>query len=234
MSATLGQIPPGATTVEEVVRHRISVALGGWRGSLEAAAPTAIFVLVWTLTKQLRLALGLAAAFVIVALLARLIIRQTPRFALMSLAGLGFAAVFALRSGRAEDAFLPGILYSCTMLGVSLLSIVLRWPMVGFMLGATQAEDPLAWRKDAGVVRLCQRLTLCFAALFGIRAAIMLPLYLAQEVGWLGVAKIALGWPLYILALLAAGAVLLRGRTPLDRQTDELNVDSSGAAPGAS
>ncbi|MGL5828511.1 MAG: DUF3159 domain-containing protein, partial [Angustibacter sp.] len=84
-----------------------------------------------------------------------------------------------------------------------------------FMVGAAQAEDPLGWRRDAGVVRLCQRLTLVFSALFGIRAAIMLPLYLADQVTWLGVAKIALGWPLYIAALLAAGAVLLRGNTPL-------------------
>ncbi len=221
MSEFLGAIPPGATTVEEVVRHRISQAIGGWRGSIEAAAPTVVFVTVWTITKKLRLALALAAACVLCALVVRLVTRQTPKFALGSLFGLAFASFFALRSGRAEDVFLPGIVYSCTMLGITLLSVVLRWPVIGFMVGAAHADDPLGWRRDTGVVRLCQRLTLVFSALFGIRAAIMVPLYLADQVGWLGVAKIALGWPLYVAALLAAGAVLLRGNTPLGRPSQQ-------------
>ena len=86
--------------------------------------------------------------------------------------------------------------------------------MVGFALGSTSA-DPLAWRTHAGVVRLCQRLTLVLCALYAVRAVIMLPLYLAGQVGLLGVAKIALGWPLYLVAVAGMGALLLRGRTPL-------------------
>jgi hypothetical protein len=44
----------------------------------------------------------------------------------------------------------------------------------------------------------------------------MLPLYRAGEVSALGVSKVVLGWPAYLLALTAMGVVLLRGRTPLD------------------
>jgi hypothetical protein len=204
------------TTVEEVVRHRLATTVGGLRGSIEAAVPTVAFVLVWTVTKQLRPALVLAAAAVLVGLVVRLAQRQTPRFALSSLLGLALAAWFALRTGRAQDAFLPGILYSCAMLGVSLLSVVARWPLVGFIVGATDLDDPLSWHKHRGTVRLCQRLTLVMSALFGIRAAIMLPLYLTGQVTLLGVAKIALGWPLYLAAMAAVGAILLKGRTPLD------------------
>jgi hypothetical protein len=212
----LGHVPPGATTVEEVVRHRLAEGVGGVRGSIEAAVPTVAFVIAWSASHDVRTSLGAAAACVVIALAVRLAQRQTPKFALSSLAALAIAAFFALRSGRAEDAFLPGILYSCALLALSLLSVVTRWPMIGFIVGATHPEDPLAWRTHAGVVRLCQRLTLVLAGLYAVRAVVMLPLYLADQVTWLGITKIVLGWPLYLLAVAAMGALLLKGRTPLD------------------
>ncbi len=216
LSAALGEVPPGATTVEEVVRARLAEGVGGIRGSLEAALPTVVFVVVWSTTQALRTALVAAAVPVVIGLVARLAQKQTPRFALGSLVALAIAAFFALRSGKAEDAFLPGILYSCALTGVSLLSVVTRWPMVGFVVGST-STDPVAWRSHPGVLQLCQRLTLVLTGLYAVRVAVMLPLYLAGAVGWLGVAKVALGWPLYLLAVAAMGAVLLRGRTPLDQ-----------------
>lgn len=217
----LGHVPAGATTVEEVVRHRLAEGVGGLRGSIEAAVPTIAFVVVWTATKDVRTSLIAAAVCVLLALVVRLAQRQTPRYALSSLVALAVAAFFALRSGRAQDAFLPGILYSAALLVVSVLSVVTRWPMVGFVVGAAHPEEPLSWREHPGVVRLCQRLTLVLAGLYAVRVAVMLPLYLAGQVTWLGVSKVALGWPLYLLAVAAMGALLLRGRTPLDPQDRE-------------
>ncbi len=211
----LGQVPEGATTVEQVVRHRLAEGVGGLRGSAEAAAPTVVFVVVWTLTHELRTSLLAAALPVVVALLLRVVQRQSLRYALSSLGALGIAAFFALRSGRAQDAFLPGILFSATMLGVVVLSLLARWPLVGFVVGSA-TEDPTAWRSHEGVRRLCTRLTVVLAALYAVRVVVMLPLYLAGQVGWLGVTKVALGWPLYLVAVAGMGAVLLRGRTPLE------------------
>lgn len=216
MVSLLGHVPPGATTVEEVVRHRLAEGVGGVRGSIEAALPTVAFVVAWSVSHDVRTSLGAAAVCVVVALAVRVAQRQTPKFALSSLAALAIAAFFALRSGRAEDAFLPGILYSCALLVLSLLSVVTRWPMIGFIVGATHPEDPLAWRTHDGVVRLCQRLTLVLAGLYAVRAVVMLPLYLADQVTWLGITKIALGWPLYLVAVAGMGALLLKGHTPLD------------------
>jgi hypothetical protein len=221
MSLVLGHVPEGATTVEEVVRHRLVEGVGGLRGSIEAALPTVAFVVVWTATKDLTGALVASAAIVLVTLAVRLLQRQTPKYALSSLAAVGIAAFFALRSGRAQDAFLPGILYSCALLALTLLSVVTRWPMVGFIVGAAHPEDPLAWRGHPGIVKLCQRLTLVLAAMYAIRVALMLPTYFADEVGWLGVEKIVLGWPLYLAAIAVMGAVLLKGHTPLDPEDRE-------------
>jgi len=49
-----------------------------------------------------------------------------------------------------------------------------------------------------------------------VRLAVMVPLYLTGQVAALGVAKIVLGWPAYLLAVLVIGLLLLRGHTPLD------------------
>jgi hypothetical protein len=51
--------------------------------------------------------------------------------------------------------------------------------------------------------------------LYGVRVVVMFPLYLAAQVTWLGVAKIALGWPAYLGALAIMGMILIRGKTPL-------------------
>ena len=49
---------------------------------------------------------------------------------------------------------------------------VARWPVVGFVVGAgdpKMADDPFAWRRDRGLVRVCQRLTLVLVG--ALRAA---------------------------------------------------------------
>jgi hypothetical protein len=205
-------------TVESVIRERLSAALGGARGSLEASLPTVAFVVAWIWAHDVTVAVTASAAIVLILLLVRLATRQTPRYVLTSVAATAVAAFFALRSGRAEDAFLPGIAASAAWGAMSLLSVVVRWPLVGFIVAAgdpRMAEDPIGWRRDRGLVAVCQRLTLVLAGLYALRVVIMLPLYLASQVGWLGVAKIALGWPAYLCALAIMGMMLVRGKTPI-------------------
>ncbi|MEO7070464.1 MAG: DUF3159 domain-containing protein [Nostocoides sp.] len=211
-----------ALTVEEHIRSRLAAAVGGWRGSLEAAVPTAAFVAVWVWRHDLRLALGVAGAIAVVVAALRIARRESLQFVLSGVVGIAIAAIFALRSGRAQDAFLPGILWSAGVGVVSLLSILARWPVIGFMVGAaepTAAEDPFGWRRHPDIVKVCTRLTWVLVGLAVVRAAIMVPLYAAGSVTALGVAKLVLGWPAYAAALAVMGGVLLRGRTPYDPES---------------
>ncbi len=204
-------------TVESVIRHRLSAALGGWRGSVETALPTIAFVVAWTITHAVRPSVVAAAVVAIVLAGVRLVQRQSLQYVLSAVVATAFAAFFALRSGRAQDAFLPGILINTAYAVGTLLSVVTRWPLVGFLVGAGDPEaktDPLRWRRDPSMVAVCGRLTLVMTVMFALRVAIMYPLYLAENVTALGVAKIALGWPLWVAALAAMGALLVRGATP--------------------
>ena len=216
---------PDHPTVESLIRHRLGEALGGLRGSVETALPMIVFVICWSATSDRRISLGAAGGVTLVLAIARLVQRQTLQFVLSSLFATGLAAFFALRSGQAQDAFLPGILTSAAYAVGALVSILTRWPLLGFVVAIGDpdyAEHPAAWRRDEGLVRVCARLTWVLFGLFVIRVAIMLPLYLAGEVAWLGVTKIALGWPAYLLAVVAMGAMLATGRTP---QTDDCQDD---------
>ncbi|GAA5080395.1 DUF3159 domain-containing protein [Thermocatellispora tengchongensis] len=204
----------GYDTVEGAVRAQLSKALGGKRGIVEAAVPTIVFTISWISSENLRLSLILSIGTAVVLLAVRLVQRSSPQFVINSLIGIGIGAFFASRTGEARDVFLPGILYNAAYAVGMLLSIVTRWPLIGFLIGSITG-DPTGWRKDPGVVRLCTRLTWLLMLPCLLRVIVQLPLYWFGLVAALGVSKVVLGWPLQVAALAAMVWVLARGRTPI-------------------
>lgn len=215
-----GTAPGEATTVEEVVRAELLKALGGWRGTLEAAVPVLLFVVAYAVTDEVRPAVVLAAAGMAVFVLLRLLQRQTLVHVLSGVLGLGIAAAVATRTGNASDFFLPGILYNAGLAVVFATSMLAGWPVVGFMFGAVTG-DVTGWRSRRGVRRLFQKLTGVLLANYVIRVAVQLPLYLSGSVVALGASKIILGWPLLGASVLVIGALLAAGRTPLTEEDVE-------------
>lgn len=213
--------PATVETVEQLVRTQLGKALGGPRGIIEGAVPTAAFTIAYVLTDEIRTALTVAIGLAAAMLVIRLIQRSTVQFVLNALVGIGIGALFAARAGGGGDGddqalayFLPGILYNAVYSVVLLVSVVTRWPVVGFLVGAVTG-DPSGWREDPAMVKLCSRLTLLLAAPCIIRVIVQFPLYQAGQVGWLGTSKVVMGWPLQVAALAAMVALLARGHTPL-------------------
>ena len=220
----------GAETVESVVRSQLAKALGGKRGMLEAAVPTLAFTILFVSTKDLRLAVAVSVATAMVLLVVRLVQRSTVQFVLNSLVGIGIGALFAWRSARGggdvdEQAlayFLPGLIYNAAYAAVMALSNVVRWPVVGFMVGSV-AGDPTEWHRDPQVVRLCRNLTWMLAAPCVLRVVVQLPIYLAGRaaddagpmVAALAISKIVMGWPLQIAGLAGMAWLLARNHTPV-------------------
>jgi hypothetical protein len=56
------------------------------------------------------------------------------------------------------------------------------------------------WRADRCVLRAHDVAALAAAAVSGARFGVQQWLYVSDETGWLGVARVAMGWPLTILA----------------------------------
>jgi hypothetical protein len=201
--------------VEEFVRHQLSQSLGGPRGMIEAASPFVAFTVAWVIGRDLYPALGAAVVTALVLAILRLVQRQSIRYVATAVVPTAIAAVIALRTGRAEDVFLPGVLYNGALALLSLFTIAIRRPLVGLVLGAA-VGDPTGWARDRGLVRMTTKLTLVLAVPYLLRFAIQLPLFLAGQVVLLGIAKVVLGWPLLIAALGVIGLMLSKGRTPIE------------------
>jgi uncharacterized protein DUF3159 len=201
-------------TLETLVRTQLSKALGGKRGMLEGAIPTLGFTLTWITVHNLNLALLISGGLAVLLLLLRIVQRSTPQFVLNALVGIAIAAFFALRSGRAEDAFLPGIIYNAVYAVIFAGSALVRWPLVGFMIGGVTG-DLTRWHDDRHLVSLCSKLTWLLGVPCVLRVVVQYPLYELHQTGWLGVAKIAMGWPLQLAALGAMVWLLSRDETPV-------------------
>jgi hypothetical protein len=212
-------------TVEQVVRQQLNTAVGGPRGVAETAIPTIGFTVCYVVSHELRPAMIVGIGIAAVLVLLRLAQRSSLKFVLNSLFGILLAAYFAGRSGRAQDAFLPGILYNGVYAVAMIFSILVRWPVLGFLVG-TATGDPTGWRSEPALVRLCSRLTWLLVLPCALRFAVQLPLYKAGAVAALGTAKVAMGWPLQVGSLLAMGAVLTRGKTPVGGEPPAAKPDT--------
>lgn len=210
-------------TVEGEVRATLSTQFGGLRGSLETSLPVVVFTVVWLATHALQPAVVVAVVSAVVAYGVRRVRGSETRYVRQGLIGIVVAAAFAGFTGRAETVFLPGIIQNGVGALVLGVSVVARAPVAGFVIGEVLG-DRSGWRRDSGIVRLSDRLTLVMLAPMLVRLVVQLPLYLAGEVGWLGVSRVVLGWPLHAATLALIGLILLRGRTPLHRAREDADT----------
>jgi len=153
------------------------------------------------------------------------------QYCLNAIFGIGIGWVFvtisARQGGSADDQalayFLPGLIYNAGYSVVLAVTCLVGWPLVGFMVGSVTG-DVTAWHQDKQVVRLCGLLTWLLAIPCVIRVLVQAPIWFGGKSGAieadsavaaLGILKIALGWPLQLLALLAMVWVLSRNHTPV-------------------
>jgi len=183
-------------------------AVGGPLGVAESALPAAAFVITYTASGQdTRAALIAAVALGVIFAVARIVRGQTVQFALAGLGGLALSAYVVSRTGKAEDFFLPGLLANAGYALAYAISISVRWPLLGVIVAALRGGD-MSWRKDPAHVRAYSRASWVWVALFSLRLSVQLPLYLASALTALGVARIAMGIPLFAIGIWLSWLIL--------------------------
>ncbi len=189
-------------------------AVGGPLGMAETSLPAVAFVVAYTISGQdTNIAAGVALGLALVFALARVVRRESVQHALTGLIGVAIAAFVATRSGKAENFFLPGLLANAAYATAFLISLAVRWPLVGVLVSQLDGEGN-AWRDDPVRVRAFARATWLWAGLFMTRLVVQLPLYLAGAVVALGVARTAMGIPLFALGLWITYRLVRRPQHP--------------------
>ncbi|MDO3703334.1 DUF3159 domain-containing protein [Micromonospora sp. C28SCA-DRY-2] len=202
--------------------------LGGRRGAVDATLPPVAFAAGWVLGGQ-SLWAGIGAAVVAGTAVAGWRLRRgdRPRSVLIGLLAVCVAALIALRTGRAEDFFLLQLLSNAASALAWMVSIAVRWPLLGVVVGVALGQRS-RWRRDPALLRAYGRGSWVWAASYVVRVAVFLPLYLAGQVLALTVARVALSWPLVATALAVSWVVVRRSlpaghpglRHPVDRAAE--------------
>ncbi|MFI9364593.1 DUF3159 domain-containing protein [Kitasatospora sp. NPDC053057] len=196
-------------------------AFGGVRGMIDMTLPGLVFILTYNVTHQVSAAawaaLGLSALFVV----ARLARRETIQHAFSGVFGVALGAWIAMKSGKAEDFYLPGLLWSVGYCAGMAVSALVRWPMIGVMLGPITGEM-FTWRKEnPGRLAAYTKATWAWVVIMGLKPVILFPLYFTHNVNLLGWLKVALGIPPLLLAMYVTWQILLKAPPPIKAPLDD-------------
>lgn len=181
----------------EADKAKIVNALGGTKGLIDSGLPALVFLVSFNFTKDVTQSSYYALALSLVLTLLRLVKRETIQHAISGVIGVAVCAWLANRSGKAEDFYLPGLWTNAIYGAAYLISIIVRWPVIGLVIGPL-LEENLRWRKDPARTRVYIKATWIWVAMFAIRLIVQYPLYLSGNVNALGTARLIMGYPLFI------------------------------------
>lgn len=220
--------PANDTPIQPLRGESLATILGGRGGAVDATMPPVAFIAGW-LASGREITVGVAAAILVSGVVAviRLYRGRRPRAVLIGLLGVCAASMVALYTGRAVDFFLFQVLVNTTSALAWAVSIVVRWPLLGIIVG-TVLRQRTRWRRDPALLRAYGRASWVWVFQYLARVAVFLPLWYAEEVVALGVARVALTWPL-VAACLAASWWVLRRALPAGHPG--LRHPMPGAAP---
>ncbi|HYZ69223.1 MAG TPA: DUF3159 domain-containing protein, partial [Mycobacterium sp.] len=191
---------PGPEPGKQHKANAVLEQMGGISGLIYSSLPVVVFVPISTnfgLAPAIGAALGAAALI----LVWRLIRRESAQPAISGFIGVGISAAIAYMVGESKGYFLLGIWMSLFWAVVFTLSIVVRRPIVGYIWGWVNSHDR-DWRRLRKAVLAFDIATFVWVLVFTARFVVQQHLYDANQTGWLGVARIAMGWPLTAVAAL--------------------------------
>ncbi|MEU4666428.1 DUF3159 domain-containing protein [Amycolatopsis sp. NPDC023774] len=191
-------------------RESLAQILGGRRGAIDASIPPVAFVVGWLATGQ-SISWGAIVAIGVAVVLGsyRLVRGDKARAVVVSLAAVVIAALIALHTGRAEDFFLLQLLSNAASALVFAASIVVRWPLLGVIVGLLLGQKT-RWRRDPALLRAYSWASWVWVLQYLIRVVVYGLLWWGGQVVTLGIARTALSWPLVAATVAVSGWVLYK------------------------
>ena len=184
--------------------ERLLTQMGGVKGLIYSSLPVVVFVGVsgaFGLLPGIGSALGVG----LLLLVWQLTRRESIQPALSGFFGVAVCALIAYLVGQSKGYFLLGIWVSLVWAVVFTVSVLIRRPIVGYLWSWFSGRDR-GWRDVTRAVRAFDVATVGWALVFIARFVVQRLLYDADKTGWLGVTRIAMGWPLTAVAALVTYA----------------------------
>ena len=172
-------------------------SLGGAMGVVSSAIPPLTFSMTYTLTKSVPIAVTVSLILTVAFLTVDVIRRRPIMNAIAALLGIGFAAWLAL-TGTAGDFFLKDFWVNGIWAAGLGISVLIRFPAFGYLLQSLGELEP-GWKKNRPAFRKMMLLTAMWTGLYVLKLSVQLPLYFAQNITALGIAKFVLGLPTFAL-----------------------------------
>ena len=181
-------------------KELLNKAIGGWRGLIDSALPSTLFILIFVFQKNLNNALIASLVLGGVLLVIRLFERRSLTQVFSGFIGLSISVFLTWRTKDASNFFLTGIVTNGIYGFFLLISVLIRKPLIGYLVGSL-VGDTSGWLKHPLLVRAYTTVTWLWVAVFGLRLLVQIPLYLNDNIALLGTVKIFMGWPLYLFAV---------------------------------
>ncbi len=194
-------------------------SIGGVRGIIESALPTLVFLVLHLILNDVLISTVVPVAVAVVFVIIRVATKSPLSSAITGVVILGITALLAIVTNRAENNFIPGIVLNSVFLLAFVVSIAVRWPLVGVIVAMLLGERAEQWREVPAQRRALTIATLVWSIMYAVRLVAEVPLYLAANASGLAVAKLILGVPLYA-AVLFVSWLLIRSVFPTAPNND--------------
>lgn len=210
----MGSVPAPKSAEKDLL-----ATLGGPIGILESLIPGTVFATLFGFTLNVFLSAVVAGVTSLLFAVLQVLRKRPLTQVVAGVVGLGISVYLPLRDGlsntHAADYFVPGLLTNLGYAAAFGISILVRHPLAAIALSFL-SENAKSWKTDKAVYRRFFWITIMWLAMFLVRLVIEVPLYLANQVAALGVAKLVLGTPFYALIIwfswLMARVTLSKGK----------------------
>ena len=173
--------------------------MGGPMGMVDSGLPVVVFI-VGNAIGGLGWGIGAALTAAVLIAILRIARKKPITQAVAGVFGVGIAAFIAYKTDSAKGYFLLGIWSYLLYGGALLLSILVRWPLIGVIWEGINGKGK-AWRSDRKLVRRYDWATFVWVLVFAARYLVQNYLYDTDQVGWLAAVRLLMGYPVFIVAI---------------------------------
>lgn len=189
--------------------HPLQSLIGGWRGAVESMLPPFAFVIAYAVSGSDLTWAALSSLGIAIVLAGWRITRgERPVRVVGALFVVMLGALVASYTGSAVAYFWPLVLANVLSALAFALSILVRWPLLGVIVGPIVGTG-MRWRQDPDLLKAYSRASWIWVLLNVVRAGVQVPLIQGEDL-WALAAVRPVFYVLVILTVLSSWVVIRR------------------------